>query len=57
MDEALKQALESQGIRLLRSDNICIGGRIPLPDGTVGIICGEEGLNEKTDHTDQAGKR
>lgn len=49
MQKALKQAFESEGIRLLKSDNICIGGKIPLPDGTVGIICEEEssGKGEK----------
>lgn len=34
----LKRALELENIRVLKSDNICIGSRIPLPGGKVGIV-------------------
>ncbi len=40
-NEDLKKALLSEGITLLKSDNIYIGGKIPLPDGTMGIISEE----------------
>lgn len=37
----LKTALADEGITLLKSDNICIGSRIPLPNGAVGIVAEE----------------
>lgn len=39
----LKIALADEGIMLLKSDNICIGDRIPFSNGAVGIVA------EKTD--------
>lgn len=44
INEKLKESLEREGIKLLRSDNIEIGGRIPLPNGSVGVICAETKL-------------
>lgn len=44
IDEKLKEALEKEGIKALRSDNIEIGGRIPLPNGSIGIVCAEASL-------------
>lgn len=41
IDEKLKETLEKEGIKLLRSDNIEIGGHIPLPNGDIGIVCTE----------------
>ncbi len=38
----LKTALANENIRLLKSDNICIGGKISLPDGMIGIIAEEQ---------------
>lgn len=38
MENALKEALEDENIRVLKSDNICIGSKIPLSNGTVGIV-------------------
>lgn len=43
MEDALKEALADENIRALKSDNICIGNKIPLPDGTVGIVFEEAG--------------
>lgn len=40
-NEDLKVALADEGITLLKSDNICIGGRISLPNGAVGIVAEE----------------
>lgn len=40
-NEDLKMALADEGIMLLKSDNICIGSRIPLPNGAVGIVAEE----------------
>lgn len=40
-NEDLKKVLLSEGITLLKSDNIYIGGKIPLPDDMVGIIAEE----------------
>lgn len=37
----LKTALADENIILLKSDNICIGGSLPLPNGVVGIIAEE----------------
>lgn len=37
----LKIALADERIMLLKSDNICIGSRIPLPNGVVGIVAEE----------------
>lgn len=45
-DERLKEAFEKEGIRVLKSDNICIGGRIPLPNGKVGIVYEETQINK-----------
>lgn len=42
----LKTALADEGIMLLKSDNICIGGRIPLPNGAVGIVAEETEVME-----------
>lgn len=38
----LKTALADENIMLLKSDNICIGGKLPLPNGAVGIIAEEK---------------
>ncbi len=49
MENALKKALADENIRVLKSDNISIGGKIPLSDGTLGIVFEEterEGLEE-----------
>ena len=40
-NEDLKTALADEGIVLLKSDNICIGGTMPLPNGAVGIVAEE----------------
>ena len=37
----LKASLADEGIVLLKSDNICIGIRMPLPNGTAGIVAEE----------------
>lgn len=37
----LRKALADENIMLLKSDNIRIGGSIPLPNGAVGIIAEE----------------
>lgn len=42
----LKIALADENIRLLKSDNICIGGKIPLPNGVIGIIAEEMEVTE-----------
>ena len=42
----LKTALADEGIMLLKSDNICIGNRIPLPNGAVGIVAEETEVNK-----------
>lgn len=47
INEKLKKSLEREGVKLLRSDNIEIGGRIPLPNGSVGIVCEEARLCKK----------
>ncbi len=44
-NKKLRQALEQEGVRLLKSDNICIGEKIPLPNGVVGVVYEE---SEKT---------
>lgn len=41
IDGKLKEVLKREGIKLLRSDNIEIGGRIPFPNGSIGIVCAE----------------
>lgn len=41
IDEKPKQAFEKEGIKFLRSDNIDIGERIPLLNGSIGIVCAE----------------
>ncbi len=38
--EKLKEALEEEGIILLRSDSIEIGEKIALPGGKLGIVAG-----------------
>ena len=43
----LKIALADEGIIPLKSDNICIGGRIPLPNGTVMIVAEETDIEKK----------
>lgn len=47
VNEDLKRAFAEEGIRILRSDNICLGGKIPLPDETTGIIVEEMEALEK----------
>lgn len=42
----LKTALADEGVILLKSDNICTGERIPLPNGAVGISAGEADVNK-----------
>lgn len=37
-EKKLKKVLEENGVRLLKSDNICIGEQMPLPNGIIGII-------------------
>ncbi len=37
-DKKLRQTLEQEGVRLLKSDNICIGEKIPFPNGIVGVV-------------------
>ena len=41
IQEALKEAADKLGIKLLKSDNIALGGIIPLPDGRKGVIIEE----------------
>jgi hypothetical protein len=41
VQEALKEAADKLGIKLLKSDNIAIGGIIPLSDGKKGVIVEE----------------
>ena len=38
MDKTLTKALEDEHVRVLKSDNICIGEKMPLPNGMVGIV-------------------
>lgn len=40
-NEDLKIALADENIRLLKSDNICIGCKILFTDGSVGIVAEE----------------
>ena len=42
----LKKAFADEGIVILKSDNICIGGKIPLPNGTVGIVAEETDIKK-----------
>lgn len=35
MDKTLTKALEDENVRVLKSDNICIGEKMPLPNGMV----------------------
>lgn len=44
MDKILKETLKKSGIILLKSDNICIAEKIPLPGKMIGIIA-EDGRN------------
>jgi len=41
INKDLKAAFVDEGIILLKSDNICLGGKIPLPGGGVGIVVEE----------------
>lgn len=41
INKELKIAFANEGIMLLKSDNICLGGKIPLPGGGIGIIVEE----------------
>lgn len=41
IQESLKEAADKLGIKLLKSDNIVIGGIIPLSDGKKGVIVEE----------------
>lgn len=41
VQEALKEAADKLGIKLLKSDNIVLGGVIPLPDGRKGAVVEE----------------
>lgn len=41
VQEALKEAAYRLGCKLLKSDNIVLGGVIPLPDGRKGAIVEE----------------
>ncbi|MBD5463811.1 MAG: hypothetical protein HDR24_12285 [Lachnospiraceae bacterium] len=45
--EDLKIAFADEGIMLLKSDNIYLGGKIPLPGGGVGIVVEEMELFPK----------
>ena len=38
MEKELKEALADENIQVLKSDNICIGSKVLLPNGAVGII-------------------
>lgn len=38
MEKELKEALADENILVLKSDNICIGSKVLLPNGAVGII-------------------
>lgn len=40
-NKELKKSLADENIILFKSDNICIGEKIPLPNGAVGIIAEE----------------
>lgn len=41
INKELKIAFANEDIMLLKSDNICLGGKIPLPGGGVGIVVEE----------------
>ncbi|MDE5909825.1 MAG: hypothetical protein K2H52_13940 [Lachnospiraceae bacterium] len=41
INNELKVAFADEGIMLLKSDNICLGGKIPLPGGGIGIVVEE----------------
>lgn len=41
VQEALKEAADRIGYKLLKSDNIVLGGVIPLPDGRKGAVVEE----------------
>lgn len=41
VQEALKEAAGRLGYKLLKSDNIVLGGVIPLPDGRKGAVVEE----------------
>lgn len=41
VQEALREAAGKLGYKLLKSDNIVLGGVIPLPDGRKGVIVKE----------------
>jgi hypothetical protein len=40
-EQQLKQAADIFNTKPLKSDNIALGGVIPLPDGKKGVIVGE----------------
>ena len=41
VQEALKEAADKLGYKPLKSDNIDLGGIIPLPDGRKGVVVEE----------------
>lgn len=41
IEQALKEAADRLGYRLLKSDNIVLGGVIPLPDGKKAAVVEE----------------
>ena len=45
-NKSLKTVLADEGITILKSDNICIGGRIPFPNGIVGIVAEETNMKQ-----------
>lgn len=42
----LKTVPADEGITLLKSDNICIGSRIPIPNGADAIVAEETELSK-----------
>lgn len=46
MEKELKEALADENIQVLKSDNICIGSKVLLPNGAVGIIFEETEIME-----------
>lgn len=41
VEQALREAADKLGIRLLKSDNIELGSVIPLPEGRIGAVVEE----------------
>lgn len=41
IEQALKEAADRLGYKLLKSDNIVLGGVMPLPDGRKGAVVEE----------------